>query len=160
MAAKGGVRRLRSVARARDIDVFVQREAFFLGGAWSEWLASLRAPLIYDFDDAIWIRDDLGCQPRLGVAEEREQDAAHRRLAHTVIAGNEYLAAWAPHSAPGRRGADLCRHRRVRRRRDGPTARPGHDRLERQSLDLAHLRPLLPVLERVGARSANAYASG
>ena len=34
----------------------VQREAFFLGGAWSEWLAGLSAPVVFDFDDAIWIR--------------------------------------------------------------------------------------------------------
>ncbi|MFM2419914.1 MAG: hypothetical protein RL385_4637, partial [Pseudomonadota bacterium] len=35
--------------------VFVQREAFFLFDAWSEWLAHLQAPLVFDFDDAIWI---------------------------------------------------------------------------------------------------------
>ena len=57
VAAVALARRLRSLSRRPAPDVWlVQREAFFLGNQWAEWLARQRAPVVFDFDDAIWIR--------------------------------------------------------------------------------------------------------
>ena len=153
VAAKGGLRRLASVARTGGIDAFlVQREAFFLGGAWSEWLASLRAPLIYDFDDAIWIR--TLSEANRGFAWLKNVGKIPRivGLAHTVIAGNGYLAVWARRHSSNVHVVPTC----VDTDRFSPVARPAADAVtigwSGSASTLTHLRPLLPALERVVAR--------
>jgi hypothetical protein len=52
-------RRRAERARIREFDaVLVLREASLLGGAWLErWITRQGVPLIYDFDDAIWLWD-------------------------------------------------------------------------------------------------------
>src|SRR5687767_1730475 len=96
IAANAAWRRLASVIKVRDIDVFlVQGEAFFLGGAWSEWMAHLRAPVVYDFDDAIWIKSVSDANRRFAWLKNVEKISSIVRMAHTVLAGNDYLAAWA-----------------------------------------------------------------
>lgn len=154
VAGKGALRRLRSVVRLQHVDAFlVQREAFFLGGAWSEWLASRRAPLVYDFDDAVWIR--AMSDANRGYAWLKNVDKIPRivALARTVIAGNDYLAGWArQHSARVHvipTCIDTDWFAPPARRRDGD---PVTIAWSGSPSTLAHLRPLLPVLERVAAR--------
>lgn len=56
----GGVRRVLEAFRARAFDVaVVQRSAMLYGPPLMEWLIArvLRVPLVYDFDDAIWIQE-------------------------------------------------------------------------------------------------------
>ena len=91
-------RRARSVAPLvgpRPDVVLVQREAFFLGGAWAERLSSWRAPVVFDFDDAIWLRTISEANRRFAFLKNVEKVPAIARLARTVVAGNEHLAAWA-----------------------------------------------------------------
>jgi glycosyltransferase involved in cell wall biosynthesis len=90
-------RRLWSVRpRRRKPDViFVQREAFFLFNDWSEWLASLQAPLVFDFDDAIWIHAVSEANRRFAFLKNVSKIPRIVARAHTVIAGNAYLGAWA-----------------------------------------------------------------
>ena len=90
------VRSLGALVRSPRPDVvFVQREAFFLGGAWAERLAALRAPVVYDFDDAIWIHAISPGNRRLAWLKNVTKIPDLLRLSHTVIAGNAYLAEYA-----------------------------------------------------------------
>jgi glycosyltransferase involved in cell wall biosynthesis len=99
IAAKALARRIASLRHRADV-VFVQREAFFLFGAWSEWLAHLRAPLVFDFDDAIWMSFVSEANRRFAFLKNVEKIPRIARMAHTVLAGNEFLAQWARrHSA-------------------------------------------------------------
>lgn len=75
--------------------VLVQREAFFLFNQWSEWLASLQAPIVYDFDDAIWINAISEANRRFAFLKNVSKIPRIVSLAPTVIAGNDYLADWA-----------------------------------------------------------------
>lgn len=154
IAAKAATRRLSSVLRTGDVDAFfVQREAFFLGGAWSERLANLRAPLIYDFDDAIWIRTTTDANRGYAWLKNVEKMPRIVELARTVIAGNAYLAQWARAHATRVDVVPTCVDTGhyvppPRRDRSGPVTIGWSG----SPSTLAHLKDLLPVLERVAAR--------
>jgi len=100
VAVKAALRRGSGLARrlgrppAYDI-IFIQRQAFFLGGPWAEWVASRRAPLIFDFDDAIWMPEISRGNRRFASLKNVEKIPSILRMASTVIAGNAYLADWA-----------------------------------------------------------------
>lgn len=78
----------------RDFDVaLVQREAFFAGPAFTE-LALARAglPLVYDFDDAVWMPNVSAANRLFGALKfPGKVDAIIGAAAH-VIAGNAWLA--------------------------------------------------------------------
>ena len=100
VALKAALRRgtglARSLAHPPPPDVvFIQRQAFFLGGPWTEWLASRRSPLVFDFDDAIWMPEISRGNRRLASLKNVEKIPSILRMANTVIAGNAYLADWA-----------------------------------------------------------------
>lgn len=90
-------RRLSHALRARRFDgVFLYREAFMLGPPFFEWLLALQnVPLIFDFDDAIWLGDTSAANRRLAFLKfPRKLNYALRRAA-LVLAGNDYLAEYA-----------------------------------------------------------------
>jgi glycosyltransferase involved in cell wall biosynthesis len=157
ITAKAMWRRLASVVKARNIDVFlVQREAFFLGGAWSEWLAHLRAPLVYDFDDAIWIKAMSDANRRFAWLKNVQKIPRIVRMAHTVMAGNDYLAAWARTHSDNVIVVPSC----VDTDQFAPVSAPsGADTVtigwSGSPSTIPHLRPLLPVLERINAAYGN-----
>lgn len=152
IAARALARRALSLTRPADV-VFVQREAFFMLNEWSEWLAHFRAPVVFDFDDSIWIHAVSEANRRFAWLKNVEKIPRIVRLSHTVLAGNEYLAQWArahsnnvhvvptcvdtAHFAPrgGRAASDVVTI--------GWSGSPS---------TFAHLRPLLPVLERLKAK--------
>lgn len=154
IALKAALRRLRSVVAVHDIDVFfVQREAFFLGGPWSEQLASMRAPVVYDFDDAIWIRTLSEANRGYAWLKNVDKMATIAALARTVIAGNAYLAAWARRHSTNVHVVPTC----VDTDRFVPVA--SRDSIGPVTIGwsgspstIAHLKPLLPALEQVSAR--------
>ncbi len=152
IAARALVRRATSLLRPADV-VFVQREAFFLLNHWSEWLAHLRAPVVFDFDDAIWIHAISEANRRFAFLKNVEKISRIVGLSHTVIAGNEYLADWArQHSRKVQvipTCVDTCRFAPLPRRADTNTVTIGWSG---SPSTVAHLRPLLPALERVKAR--------
>lgn len=154
IASKAALKRLRSVSRARKVDVFfVQREAFFLFNEWSEWLAHLRAPVVFDFDDAIWIHAVSEANRRFAFLKNVQKIPRIVRLAHTVIAGNEYLATWARQHSANVHVIPTC----VDTARFAPPAsRPDSGPVtigwSGSPSTFSHLRPLLPALERVKAR--------
>jgi glycosyltransferase involved in cell wall biosynthesis len=153
VAARALGRRLASLTAKPVPDVwFVQREAFFLGGAWSEWLASRRAPVVFDFDDAIWIRTTSAANSRYAWLKNVEKIPHLARLAHTVVAGNAFLADWARqhsrnvHVVPT--VVDTDHFAPARSHPDGPVVIGWSG----SGSTIEHLRPLLPVLERLVAR--------
>lgn len=151
IALKALARRAVSLSRRADV-VFVQREAFFLFNEWSEYLAHLRAPVVFDFDDAIWIHAVSDANRRFAWLKNVEKIPRIVRLAHTVIAGNDYLADWARahsnhvHVVPT--CVDTDRFAPGARRDDGPVVIGWSG----SPSTVAHLRPLLPVLEKLVAR--------
>jgi len=99
VVARAGWRQARRVAphllRKRYDVVFVQRESFFLGGPWLEWLATRSTPMIYDFDDAIWVHQISASNKRFAFLKNVNKVPRLVELANTVFAGNPYLANWA-----------------------------------------------------------------
>ena len=78
--------------------VFIHREAAPLGPPVLEWLMAnvWGKRIIYDFDDAIWMRDDLANGPTLfGRLKWTQKVGAICGWAHRVSCGNAYLADYA-----------------------------------------------------------------
>lgn len=96
---KAGWRQARRVVaqvfRQKYDVIFVQREAFFLGGPWLEWLSTRSAPMIYDFDDAIWVHQVSESNRRFAFLKNVHKVPQLVGLAAMVFAGNPYLANWA-----------------------------------------------------------------
>lgn len=156
VAARALGRRLASLASTPPPDAWlVQREAFFLGGAWSEWLASRRAPVLFDFDDAIWIRTTSAANSRFAWLKNVEKIPRLVAQAHTVIAGNAFLAGWARQYATNVHVVptvvDTDHFAPAPSRPEGPVVIGWSG----SGSTIEHLRPLLPVLERLAARVGN-----
>ena len=93
---RGAVRRMRDVRHAASFDaVFVQREAFFGGWPFFERALKRRAPLILDFDDAIWLLDVSEANRRYAWLKRPQKTAEIAGLADVVVAGNGYLRDYA-----------------------------------------------------------------
>ena len=82
--------------------VFIHREATPLGPPWAEWLLAkvLRKKIIYDFDDAIWLRDASSVNSVNSLLKWRGKVPAICRWSYAVSAGNAYLARFAQQHAP------------------------------------------------------------
>jgi glycosyltransferase involved in cell wall biosynthesis len=88
------------LARRYDV-VLVYREAAMLGPALYERLLSwTRAPIVYDFDDAIWLPSPGSVNGALQRLRFPGKTAAICALARRVVVGNEHLAAWARRHNP------------------------------------------------------------
>jgi glycosyltransferase involved in cell wall biosynthesis len=93
---RGYVKRLASAILPGSADViFVYREAALLGPAWIEQVFGLRRPLVFDFDDAIYLTDTSQANAwsrRLKSVTKVERIC---RVARHVTVGNEFLARYA-----------------------------------------------------------------
>jgi glycosyltransferase involved in cell wall biosynthesis len=91
--------RLLDIRRAGQFDlVVVHREAFPFGGAFVEWaLARTRAPLVFDFDDAIYLpgSGEMKPNPLMRLLRRPEKTSRIIELSAAVIAGNEHLQRYA-----------------------------------------------------------------
>jgi glycosyltransferase involved in cell wall biosynthesis len=94
---KGRKRRGEHVRRAKDYDLlFLQREAFMTHSTrFERELAGTGVPMIYDFDDAIWLLDVSQGNRKLRWLKDPGKTARIIPLATTVIAGNGFLADYA-----------------------------------------------------------------
>lgn len=94
---RGWWRRWRQVRKAGEADIIlIQREAFMTGSTrFERALARSGRPVIYDFDDAIWLLDVSEANKRLSWLKDPSKTARIIALADLVIAGNEYLADYA-----------------------------------------------------------------
>jgi glycosyltransferase involved in cell wall biosynthesis len=95
--ARAWGRRWRVPALAADYDlIFLHREASLIGPAWIERrLAERGVPLVYDFDDPIWLPYHSPSNGLLSRLKCPGKTAAICRLARQVLVGNRLLAGWA-----------------------------------------------------------------
>jgi glycosyltransferase involved in cell wall biosynthesis len=92
----GYLRRLGEILRIASADViFLYREAALLGPAWLERLLALRRPLVFDFDDAIFLADTSQANGWSRRLKWPTKTATICGLAGHVTVGNEFLAAFA-----------------------------------------------------------------
>lgn len=77
--------------------LFIHREACLIGPAYFEWLYSIvfRKKIIFDFDDAIWIKDVSVVNKSLGWLKFPKKTEKIIAYSTAVIAGNGYLADYA-----------------------------------------------------------------
>ena len=94
---KGAARRLRDVTRARQHDaILLFREAYPLGSTWFErGLHRSGVPMIFDFDDAIWLDSTSDANRRFAWLKNGQKTNALIAMSQIVTAGNEYLATYA-----------------------------------------------------------------
>ncbi len=75
--------------------IFVYREAALLGPAWIERLLALRRPLVFDFDDAIYLADTSQANAWSRALKSATKVETICRMAHHVTVGNDFLARYA-----------------------------------------------------------------
>jgi glycosyltransferase involved in cell wall biosynthesis len=94
--------RFRDVERSAHSDlIFIHREAFPVGGPFiEEKLARRGRPVIFDFDDAIYLLNTGVMSRTVGLLKRPSKTARIVNLATTVIAGNENLRAYASRYSP------------------------------------------------------------
>ncbi len=94
---KSFVKRWQHIVLAKQFDyVFIQREAFMTGTTLFERrLKRIGKPLIFDFDDAIWKMDVSEGNKHLAWLKKPSKTNELLALADIVVAGNEYLKAYA-----------------------------------------------------------------
>jgi glycosyltransferase involved in cell wall biosynthesis len=100
--ARATAARLPAVLRARRYDAVVVHRAVCLAGpaVLERVLAAGGPPLLFDFDDAIWLRHTSGANALFDRLKFPGKTATLCRLADRVVVGSEYLADWArAHSA-------------------------------------------------------------
>ena len=92
------LKRLDSLRDSPQFDlIFVYREIFPIGPAVIERLLSLRRrpPIVFDFDDALFLPSVSDANRLIGALKQPQKVASIIRHSSRVIAGNEYLAAYA-----------------------------------------------------------------
>lgn len=95
--------RMPEVLRARRYDAVLVHRAVCLAGpaVLERLLAAIGPPVVFDFDDAIWLRHTSGANALFDRLKFPGKTATLCRLATRVAAGSEYLASWARgHGAP------------------------------------------------------------
>ena len=92
------LKRLDSLRNVSRFDaVFIYRELFPVGPAFAEWWLTLpgRPPVVFDFDDAIFLPNVSDANRPILALKSPAKVATIIRHSDRVIAGNEYLAAYA-----------------------------------------------------------------
>ncbi len=95
--AKSFFHRLHDIKIAKDFDIiFIYREAFMLGTTYFERkFAKTGVPIIFDFDDSIWLNDTSDGNKNLSWLKSPQKTAKICQLSSLVTVGNEYLAEYA-----------------------------------------------------------------
>jgi glycosyltransferase involved in cell wall biosynthesis len=96
------VRRVGDLARVAQADVIlIHRSVCLAGPALLERMLTLwRKPILFDFDDAIYLRHTSGANWLFDWLKFPGKTATLCRLSSVVVAGNEYLAAYARRHNP------------------------------------------------------------
>lgn len=94
---KANLRRIKQILKAKNYDVvFLHRAASMIGPAWLEkYLQLHKTPLIFDFDDAIFMADVSDANKRFAWAKFSGKTADICRYSTSITVGNSYLAEYA-----------------------------------------------------------------
>jgi len=94
---RDAIRRRAVLAQVKDYDLIViYREASLLGPAiYERWLAHSGKPIVFDFDDAIWVPDAGSVNGWFARLRFPGKAATICRLASAVVVSNNYLADYA-----------------------------------------------------------------
>ncbi len=97
LIVRDAIRRREVIARATQYDaVIIYRAASLLGPAiYERLLARTGVPLIFDFDDAIWLTGPGSANGMFSYLGFRRKTATICRLASAVVVGNHFLAEYA-----------------------------------------------------------------
>lgn len=96
IVTKSILKRMAELKNAEQYDlVFVQREAFMLGTDYFEKNISKKIPLIFDFDDSIWLQIVSEKNKNLAFLKNADKTSKIISYATMVFAGNNYLADYA-----------------------------------------------------------------
>ncbi|HNW90373.1 MAG TPA: glycosyltransferase family 4 protein [Bacteroidales bacterium] len=90
-------RRCYDVLRSVRYDiVFIQREAYFIGPPFFEWLLKkFGAKIIFDFDDSIWLQNVSDANKKYQWLKSFSKTSKIISYASMVFAGNQYLSDYA-----------------------------------------------------------------
>ena len=108
--------RIATVRAGREFDaVLIYREAYPIGPPLIERLLARRGlPIVYDFDDAVFLPNTSEANQAIGSLKNPGKVAEILRLSTHVMAGNSYLADYARrHARRSHHRADLRRHQRL-----------------------------------------------
>ncbi len=75
--------------------IFVQREGYMLGTAFFESRMARGVPMIFDFDDSIWLHNVSDANKLFGFLKDASKTGKLVQSASLVFAGNQYLADYA-----------------------------------------------------------------
>lgn len=94
---KSYIRRTQHIRNIKRYDaVFIYREAFMLGTTrFEKKIVKQKVPIIYDFDDAIWLNDVSEANKDLKWLKRPEKTGDICKMASLVVVGNQYLAQYA-----------------------------------------------------------------
>ncbi len=97
IVAKSFIKRIKDIVIVKRYDaVFIYREAYMLGTVFFERIIKrLGVPIIFDFDDSIWLNDTSQGNKELKWMKRPSKTADICKLATAVIVGNSYLADYA-----------------------------------------------------------------
>lgn len=89
--------RLRDIKTAKNCDaIFIYREAFMIGTTYFEKkLSKLNIPIIFDFDDSIWLNDTSDGNQKFAWLKKPTKTAEICKLSNLVIVGNKFLSEYA-----------------------------------------------------------------
>ena len=93
---RGVLRATSRRAQIRKADaVYVYRESSLVGSTGLESYAARRKPLVFDFDDAIWLPQEGSINERWAWLRSTSKTERICRMADEVIVGNTFLESWA-----------------------------------------------------------------
>ena len=152
------LRQLNVLSTGRPYDVlWLYREIFPIGPAFMEWLLSVTGhpPMVFDFDDAIFLPSTSEANQLIAALKVPSKVATIVRRSSEIVAGNDFLAAYARQFNPAVTTIPTCVDTTVFRPRDN------HATLDHRGPVIGwigspttaeYIRGLAPVLRDVATR--------
>ena len=97
LALNSIIRRVIHIKNIKDFDlVVIYREALpFKSTFFENYIAKKKIPMVYDFDDAIWVKDVSEVNKKISFFKDEKKIEKILPLCKYVTCGNEYLANFA-----------------------------------------------------------------
>ena len=97
LALNSIIRRIIHIKNIKDFDlVVIYREALpFKSTFFENYIAKKKIPMVYDFDDAIWVKDVSEVNKKISFFKDEKKIEKILPLCKYITCGNEYLANFA-----------------------------------------------------------------